>query len=102
MEEKGVGEGKKEERDILGMGAVHDDEAIHQFRVPLDHTPEEIETEALGSTSGLEESAAMVAHSFHITLTNNRRLQYFSPLPSPPLHHATTPPQSWATRVQEE
>ena len=45
MEERGVGGGKKEKRDILGMGAVHDDEAIHQFRVPLDHTPEEIETD---------------------------------------------------------
>ena len=51
------------------MGDVHDDEAIHQFRVPLDHIPEERET---------EESVVMVAYSFHTALTNNRRLQYSS------------------------
>ena len=39
-----LGEGEKEERDLLCMGTVHDDEAIHQFRVPLHHTPEERET----------------------------------------------------------
>ena len=39
-----LGEGEKEERDILCMGTVHDDEAIHQFRVPLDHTPVKRET----------------------------------------------------------
>ena len=62
------------------MGDVHDDEAIHQFRVPLDHIPEERET---------EESVVMVAYSFHTALTNNRRLQY-----PPPHTHTHTSPSS--------
>ena len=36
---------REEERDILSMGAVHDDVAVHQFGVLLDHTPEEREKE---------------------------------------------------------
>lgn len=70
---RGEGRGGEGKKDILCMGAVHDDEAVHQFRVPLDHTPEERESEVLGSTSGLE-SAVMVAYSFHTVPTNNRKL----------------------------
>ena len=75
---RGEGRGGEGKRDILRMGAVHDDEAVHQFRVPLDHTPEERESEVLGSTSGLDESAVMVAYSFHTIPTNNRRLWCFN------------------------